>query len=140
MSEIYVLKDESGRMYEFHYPRSCMQTVVISTDNFKKARKFRWLWRAKRRARYLSDDSPCYYYVYRTIFREDGGMDFENVDPSLNDDIIESHRQLWEEIEKIIEDWKKTAADDRPAKKSPSKRRIKKSHPERSEGSHDDSL
>lgn len=105
--KIYVLIGQNDLFYHFH--GNMMSTtpsfMIFYTDSFKKAKKFRSLKKATRRARFLTERGRDVFYVYEPV-GEEGEDGFSLVDGTINDDIFEENRKTMEEIEEIIRRWK----------------------------------
>ena len=105
----YVIRDCDGRCYrsfcDSSFTTAHSHVLVTDITELKRARKFRSLWWATHRAKYLSINAFDYYYVFEII--ENG------TEPLLqirNKDTIDKIRkrddETMREIESIITKWK----------------------------------
>ena len=89
-----------------YYCFSTSDVDVYSTIRYNGAKKFRFLRWATHRAKILSKHTDQYYYVFTTVKEIKGNHIMQVIDPTINDKLIENTSKTYEEIEKIIEDWK----------------------------------
>lgn len=113
MDKKYVVATADGAMYRsfsrMPIPSYCFSTSdvdVYATRRYNGARKFRSLHWATHRARFLSNHTDQYYYVFTSVKEIKGNHIMQVIDPTINDKLKESERKTYEELEQIIEDWR----------------------------------
>ena len=89
------------------YCFSSSDITVYSTKFYKDARRFRFLFWATHRARFLSRHSEELYYVYEVIDQVNGIDILCITDNTINDRLIKAEQKAQEKIDQIIEEWKK---------------------------------
>ena len=85
---------------------SANDVVVAGTSHFKEARVFHSYRWAVHRARFLTARAKESYYVYLRVV-VDGKTYYHVTDEHINDDIFERDEKLQNEIDDMINDWKK---------------------------------
>ena len=113
MKKEYIVATKAGEMYLSFYriplPFYCFGRSNISVRSavkYSNARKFRSLYWATYRARFLSNHSRDYYYVFTATAHKNRQNLLKIVDETINDKLIESRRQCDIQIKKLIDDWK----------------------------------
>ena len=105
----YVIRDSDGRYYrsfcDSSFTTAHSQVLVTDTTEIERARKFRSLWWATHRAKFLSLNAFSYYYVFEIVEN-----DPEPLLQIRNKDVIEKIRnsddETMSEVESIITKWK----------------------------------
>lgn len=105
----YVIRDSDGRYYrsfcDSSFTTAHSHVLVTDTTELERARKFRSLWWATHRAKYLSINAFGYYYVFEIIESPS-----ETLLQIRNKDTIDKIRkcddETMREIESIITKWK----------------------------------
>ncbi len=105
----YVIQDNDGHFYrsfcDSYLTTAHSQVLVMDTTDIERARRFRSLWWATHRAKFLSINASRYYYVYEVTDKET-----EQKLICRNEQVIERIRkndsEIMEEIERIIAEWK----------------------------------
>lgn len=112
MRQEYIVSTENGEMYRsfisIPLPFYCFgnsDICVNSTIKYSEARKFRFLWWATHRARFLSNHTDSYYYVF-TGERIGSFYKMSIVDETINDKLKKGRAKTQEKIDKMINDWK----------------------------------
>ena len=105
----YVIRDNNGRYYccycDSSFTTAHSQVLVTDTTEIERARKFRSLWWATHRAKYLSNKDFSYYYVFEIIENDMVPLlQIRNKD-AINK-IRKSDDKTMREIESIITKWK----------------------------------
>ena len=112
LKRTFVIIDTDGRYYrsffEPFFAITHSRVLVNDTKELEKARKFRTLWWATYRAKYLSKNaSPGYYYVYEWIKNTDGKSMMIMRNEQVIDKIKQKDADTLEKIQQIIDDWRK---------------------------------
>ena len=105
----YVIRDSDGRYYrsfcDSSFTTAHSQVLVTDTTEIEGARKFRSLWWATHRAKFLSINAFSYHYVFEIVEN-----DPEPLLQIRNKDVIEKIRnsddETMSEVESIITKWK----------------------------------
>lgn len=108
MKPVYVLADKKQRLVQSVYNGIFSpdgHTAVITSDKYKDAKKFRSLFWAIHRAKFLSSHSNTYYYVYQAAPNGNQYL-LSLVDGSINDKLIQQDEKAQKEIDDIIADWR----------------------------------
>lgn len=105
----YVIRDCDGRYYRFlcdsSFTTAHSHVLVTDTTELKWARKFRSLWWATHRAKYLSINAFDYYYVFEIIENDPVPL-LQIRSKDVIDRIRNSDDETAREIESIITKWK----------------------------------
>ena len=105
----YVIRDSDGRYYrsfcDSSFTTAHSQVLVTDTTEIERARKFRSLWWAMHRAKFLSLNAFSYYYVFEII---EGGTEplLQIRKKDVIDRIRNSDDETMREVESIITKWK----------------------------------
>ena len=105
----FVIRDTDGRYYRSFcsnfFTTAHSDILVTDSRDISRARRFRFLWTATRRAKRLSVKSNGYYYVFEIV--TDGGRPQLVVrNAKVIDKIRERDDDAMKEIRRIIEDWR----------------------------------
>ena len=105
----YVIRDADGRYYrsygENFFTTAYSKILVIETYDLSLARKFRSLFWATHRAKFLSLNGDNYYYVYEVIIGEpEPLLQIRNKDAI--DKIRKTDLETIAEIKRIVEERK----------------------------------
>ena len=105
----YVIRDSDGRYYrsfcDSSFTTAHSQVLVTDTTEIERARKFRSLWWATHRAKYLSINAFGYYYVFE-IIKNDPVPLLQIRNKDAIDKIRKRDVETMKEIEGIITKWK----------------------------------
>lgn len=105
----YVIRDNNGRYYccfcDPSFTTAHSQVLVADTTEIERARKFRSLWWATHRAKYLSINTFGYYYVFE-IIKNDPVPLLQIRNKDAIDKIRKCDDETMREIESIITKWK----------------------------------
>ena len=112
MRQEYIVSTKNGEMYRsflrIPLPLYCFGNSDISVNSavrYRDARKFRSLWWATHRAKFLSNHTNSYYYVF--IGEHIGSFYKMNiVDETINDKLKKGRKETFDKIDKMIDDWK----------------------------------
>ena len=112
MRQEYIVSTEAGEMYrsfiKIPLPFYCFGNSDISVKlavRYRDARKFHSLRWATHRAKFLSNHTDSYYYVF-TGERIGHFYKMNIVDESINDNLKRSRKETQDKIDKMINDWK----------------------------------
>ncbi|MBQ3265456.1 MAG: hypothetical protein IJH07_06735 [Ruminococcus sp.] len=112
MRQEYIVSTKDGEMYRsflsIPLPFYCSGNSDISVNSavrYRDARKFRSLWWATHRARFLSNHTYSYYYVF-TGERIGSFYKMNIVNDTINDKLKKGRKETQDKIEKMISDWK----------------------------------
>lgn len=105
----YVIRDSNGRYYrsfcDSSFTTAHSQVLVTDTTEIKEARKFRSLWWATHRAKFLSINAFSYYYVFEIIKKEPKPL-LQIRNKEVIEKIRNSDGETMREVEEIITKWK----------------------------------
>ena len=105
----YVIRNSDGRYYrsfcDSSFTTAHSQVLVTETTEIEEARKFRYLWWATHRAKYLSINAFGYYYVFEIIESPSETL-LQIRSKDAIDKIRNRDDETMREIEGIITKWK----------------------------------
>jgi len=105
----YVIRDSNGRYYrsfcDSSFTTAHNQVLVTDTIEIDKARKFRSLWWATHRAKFLSINAFSYHYVFEIIENEPAPL-LQIRNKEVIEKIRNSDDDTMREVESIIKKWR----------------------------------